>query len=303
MLRITRHQQKERAPVNKVAIMVDGASGISREHAESLGIAIMPYHIIVDGKDYLETEIDKKWLWSRLENKEHLPTTSFPSEGEFLHAYQGLARNSDDILYISLTSRFTKGYDAAIEAKRMALEKLPKTRIEIIDSCSVESGESLLAIAAARAAKEGKDLAEMVKLLNELIPKVTMIQATDTLFYRDKGGRIFQAKSWAKDELSNSFRAILEVDHSSEGITKPVARAKTKRQVMEKMVSFAREKVGNKKICAGITHTNIPEQAEQLKDMMSSQLQCAELYLNEASPISAVHNGKGLISLGFYPSD
>jgi len=34
-----------------------------------------------------------------------------------------------------------------------------------------------------------------------------------------------------------------------------------------------------------------------------SQLQCDELYVNEASAATAVHNGEGLIEFGFYSSD
>ncbi|GAG96263.1 unnamed protein product [marine sediment metagenome] len=32
-------------------------------------------------------------------------------------------------------------------------------------------------------------------------------------------------------------------------------------------------------------------------------LQCDELYVNEASAATAVHNGEGLIEFGFYSSD
>jgi len=50
----------------------------------------------------------------------------------------------------------------------------------------------------------------------------------------------------------------------------------------------------------GIT---VPEQAENLKEMLLSQCHCDELYISEAAAVSAVHNGEGLISFGFYGSD
>jgi len=266
-------------------------------------ITIVPFHTIVDGKDYLDTTIDVKWLYARLKEKDDLPTTSFPSVGEFLQAYQSPAQSSEAILYISMTSAFTKGYEAAVEAREMAREKLPKTKIEVIDSYTLEAGELLLVIEAARAAKESKDLDEIVKLVNAVIPKINLLQAIDTLFYRDKGGRIHAAKSWAEAESSTSFRAILEVDASTGGITKPVARAKTKTQIMNKMIDIAKERIGGRKLHAAIVHTNVPEQAENLKEMLLSQCHCDELYISEAAAVSAVHNGEGLISFGFYSSD
>ena len=286
--------------MNKVAIMTDSLAAIPKEIAEKYEITMVPFHIIVDGKDYLETEIDMKWLYAKLKEKDKLPTTSFPSPGEFLQAYQKLSQNAEAILYISMTSAFTGGYKAAIQAKEMAREKLPKTKIEVIDSYTLEAGELLIVIEAARAAKEGKDLNEIIKLVNELITKLNLLQVTDTLFYRDKGGRIFEAKSWAEAQSSSNFRAILEVDASTGGITKPVARATTKKQLMEKMVNIAKERIGNKKLHAAIVHANVPEQAEQLKEMLLSQCCCEELYISEVPPVTAVHNGEGYIPFGFY---
>jgi DegV family protein with EDD domain len=271
--------------------------------AEKYDITTVPFHTIVDGKDYLDTEVDMKWLYNRLKEKDNLPTTSFPSAGEFFHTYQQLAQSSEAILHVSMTSAFTKGYEAAVEAKKIAREKLPKKRIEVIDSYTIEAGELLIVIEAARAAKEDKDLDEIAKLVNDIIPKINLLQATDTLFYRDKGGWIFQAKSWAEAESSTSFKAILEVDASTGGITKPTARAKTKKQLVEKMADIAKERIGNKKLHAAIVNTNVLEEAVKLKEMLLSQCHCDELYINEAAAVSAVHNGEGLISFGFYGSD
>ncbi len=289
--------------MKKVTIMTDSIAAIPKEIAEEYGITTVPFHVIVDGKDYLDTEIDMKWLYNRLKEKDNLPTTSFPSVGEFFHTYQQLAQSSEAILHISMTSAFTKGYEAAVEAKKMAQEKLPKKRIEVIDSYTIEAGELLIVTEAARAAKEDKDINEIMKLLNEVIPRVNLLEGTDTLFYRDKGGRIFQAKSWAEAESLTSFKAILEVDASTGGITKPIARAKTKTQIMEQMVDIAKERIENKKVHAAIVHTNVLKEAVKLKEMLLSQCHCGELYVKEAAPATAVHSGEGLISFGFYGRD
>jgi len=69
---------------------------------------------------------------------------------------------------------------------------------------------------------------------------------------------------------------------------------------MQKMIDITRERAGNKKLHVAIVHANVPDQAEQLKQMVVSQLHCNELYVSEASPATAVHNGEGLIEFGFY---
>ena len=225
--------------------------------------------------------------------------TPFPV-GECLQAFQEVSQGSEAILYISASSGFTAAYKVALQAKEVARKKLPKTTIEVIDSLTGGSGLALIVLGAARAAKQGKDVEDIVEQVNYLIPRINHLSAPDTLFYLDKGGRICQAKSWAEAQQVSSFRALLEI---AQGVIKPVARAKTKKQLMEKMVSIAKERIGNKKIHAGITHTKAPQQAEELRKMVLSQFQCEELHVFEGLAPTAIHTGQGLIDLGFYGSD
>jgi len=285
--------------------MTDSIAAIPPEMAQEYGIGIVPAHVIMDGKDYPDTEIDMGMLYARLEEKENLPTTSGATTGQFLQAYQEMSQRAEALLVITLTSAYSATYGAAIQAREMAHEKLPKTTIEVVDCRTVAGAQLLIVLQAARAAAQGKSFQEVTKVANDMIPRVNDLSTRDTLFYLDKGGLTFEAGSWAKAEVesASTFRTILKVDASSEGITKPVARAKTKTQIMNKMVDIAKERVRGKKLYAAIVHTNVPDQAEQLKKMLLSQFQCDELYVAEALGATAAKNGRGLIHFGFYGGD
>lgn len=291
--------------MNKVAVITDSVTAIPPEMAQEYGIGLVPAHVIMDGKSYLDTEIDMGMLYDRLEEKENLPTTSGATTGQFLQAYQEMSQRAEAILVITLTSAYSAIYGAALEARELAREKLPKTAIEVLDCRTVAAAQLLIVLQAARAATQGKSLQEVTKVANDMIPRVNDLSTRDTLFYLDKGGLTFEAGSWAKAEVesASTFRTILKVDASSEGITKPVARAKTKTQIMNKMVDIAKERVGDKKLHAAIVHTNVANQAEQLRKMLLSQLQCDELYVAEALGATAAKNGRGLIHFGFYGGD
>jgi DegV family protein with EDD domain len=286
--------------VKKVAVMTDRTSSMAQEVAERFDIKMVPIHIIMDGKDYLDTEVDIEDLYARLDKKENLPTTSFASPEEFLQVYQELSQNAEAILHISLTPAFSGAYNAALEAKEIAQKELPKTTIEVIDSQTTGSGLALIVLAAARAAKQGKNIEEVAEQASYIIQRISYLSAPDTLFYLDKGGRICQAKSWAEAQQVSSFRALIEV---AEGTIKPAARANTKTELLEKMVSIAKERVGNKRIHVAMTHTKAPQQAEELRKMLLSQFECEELYVFEGLAPTVVHIGQGLIDFGFYGSD
>ena len=292
--------------VNKVAIMTDSIAAIPLKMAREYGIGVVPLHVIMDGKGYPDTKItkaDMERLYARLKEKGNLPTTSAPSVGEFLQVYQELSQRAEAILFIFLTSVFSATYGVAMQAKEISQEKLLEIIIEVVDSRTISSGVLLIVLETARAAAQGKSLNEVIEVINNIIPRINLPSTRDTLFYLDKGGLVFGAKSWAEAEGKICFRAIMEIDASTGGKTKPVARAKTKTQIMEKMVDIAKERVGGSELHAAIVHTNVPDQANQLKEMVLSQFRCEEFYICEALAPTAIHNGEGLIEFGFYSSD
>jgi len=289
--------------MRKVAVMTDTVASVPLKIQKEYGIGVIPFHIIMDDKDYLETEINMNYLYTRLKDKENLPTTSFSSSEEYLQFYRKLSQNAEAILHISVTAAFSGAYKAALQAREMAKKKLPKTTIEVIDSKTVEGPQFFLTLEAARAAAQGRNLDEVKQLVTNMIPRLNEFSTRDTLFYLDKGGRVCEAKLWAEAEASSSFRAIVGIDASTGGITKPIARAKTRSQIMDKLVDITRERAGDKKLHFAIAHANIPEQAEQLKQKILSSFQCEEFYILEIPPVVAIHNGEGLIDCGFYGTD
>lgn len=289
--------------MKKVGVVVDAPAAIPAAIAREYEIAIVPLHAIVDGEDYLETEVDMQWLYRRLRETESVPTTSFPSPGEFLVAYRRVAERAESIVSIHMTSMFSKGYEAALEARRVLAKELPNVRVEVIDSRTVEAGEMPIAVGAARAAKEGRDFDEVVELARGIQANMNALYAFETLFYRDKGGRIFKAKPWAEAEArSGGFRAMIEVDASTGGTVSLVARARTKKRMMGKMVEIAEDRMGDRKVRAAIVHANVPQEAEELKELFLSRLQCEEIHVSEALAVTAVQNGEGFISFAFHGS-
>jgi fatty acid-binding protein DegV len=75
---ITQPKTKKESKVKEVAIIANGVATVPLEVAREYDSFVAPFHIKMDGKDYLETEIDRNQLYSRLRGKENLPTTSPP---------------------------------------------------------------------------------------------------------------------------------------------------------------------------------------------------------------------------------
>ncbi len=284
--------------MEKVVISSDSGT-ILPKAAKQYGFTMIPVPIIIDGETYLDTEIDMDELYARLDGKENLPKTSTANIAEFAQFFTDLARNAETVLHISMSSAFSGHHNAALQGKELASEKLPNTRIEVVDSLTMGTGVALVAIQAARAAAQGKGVDEVMALVNSIIPQLNLFLARDSLFYQAEGGRIFEAKTWAEAEQATSFRSVTEVDSSTGGALRPVARAKTVAQIMEKLVEITKERGKGSKLVGVIGHTRALERAEKLKGMLCTELDFDWLDIAEESASAAIHTGKGLIGYGF----
>ncbi len=287
----------------KVAVIVDAPAAVPQELVDDYDMGIVPLHAIIDGKDYLETDVDMDWLLRRLRQRGEVPTTSAPSIGEVFRAYEWAAERAESAISIHMTSVFSKGYGAALEARLLAREKFPGMRIEVVDSRTVEAGEMPIAVEAARLAMQGADFDEVVRKTYELRDAMCALFCFETLFYRDKGGRIFKAKPWADAESHSGmgFKAMIEVDHSTEGTVQLISRAKAKKQLLKKMVQTASERLKGRAFSGAIVHVNAARDAECLARMLNDGLMCSNLRISHGRAVTAIQNGEGFVTFGFHP--
>jgi DegV family protein with EDD domain len=287
--------------MNKVAIITDSIALAPSEIVEKYGIWLVPLPIIIDGESYPETELDLPQFYSRLKSADHLPTTSSPSVGDYLKAFREVSEKSESILCITLTSGFSTAYEVAIQAKKMVEEELPQMVIEVIDSRTVCGAQLLVVLEAARTAARGGTLPEVAEVANNIASRVSQFHLFNDLHYLERGGRIGKARAWASSKVPT--RALLEVDASTGGVMQPLARTRTKTKAVEKLLEVVRERSGGKKLHAVVNHTHVPHEAEELKNQLLSEFQCAELYVTEALPVVATQNGPGCVYLSWYGED
>ncbi|MCK4402274.1 MAG: DegV family protein [Dehalococcoidia bacterium] len=290
--------------MSKVAIITDSVSLLTPEIAETYGITVVSTHITMDGKDYLDIDMNLSEFYAQLpqlREAEKFPTTSSPSISDYLEIYRELAKKVKSILCVTYSPRLGMAYNAATQAKEMLRGELDKVTIEIINSGTCCGAQMLIALEAAKATAKGKRLAEITEMANNMVTQVRQIYIVEDLYYLAKGGRIGKARHWASSTIST--KSLLGLDASTGGVIVPLTRAKTKTKLMEKMLGIVKERSGNKKLHAIINHANVPDEAEELKKRLLSRFDCAELYITPVLPLLAIHNGPGCIWLAWYGGD
>jgi len=290
--------------MNKVAIIIDTTSNMSQEIADRYDVKLMPAGITMGGKTYPDTEINLTDFYEKLpkwKKAGNMPASTAVPISVFLDAYRQLSQRAEAILYISQSAKFSLSLNAALQAKQMAQDELSQTAIEVVDCATVCGAQMLIAIEAARAAAAGKSFSEVVEVTNNMIKKVNEITFSDDLYYLAKGGRIHKARPWAGSKITNTV--LLEADASTGGEHKPLARCKTKGQTLKTLFDLVRQRSGGKKLHVAIDHADALAEAEELKEKVSSQFQCVEVFINQIRPVVTLHTGVGTRIFSWWSED
>jgi DegV family protein with EDD domain len=284
--------------MRKVAVVADSTCCLPQEIVEKYDICVVPLQIVYEGKSYRDgIDITPNEVYKIMRKKENLPTTSTASAGEFLDAYRQVSQKAESILCITVTSLQSKTFEAASAAKEIAKEEIPNTIIEVFDSRSVAGALGFIVREAARVASKGAGLAGAIEAARNMMGKVNFLAMLDTLYYLARLGRIARAAAWVGSVLD--MKPVLE--HSpAVGETMPVARPRTKRRAVERMLQIMAKRTGGSPVHVLVHHADELEEAKKLAAEIESRFNCAELYITEFPPVMGVHTGPGLLAIGFY---
>ncbi len=186
-----------------VYIFTNSVSDISPALARAEGVTLIP-DVIAFGpqEQYLNNvDIDPPTLYQKLTECAALPTTSHPNLGQYEEAFRTVPQDCTEILCINLTSKMSGSYNTACTAKKMLLEEGFPVPITVYDSLQVSFGLCILVLEAARMARTGATVAQIVARLDELRPKIGVYFVMESLANARKGGRVGAIRVLAADLL------------------------------------------------------------------------------------------------------
>jgi len=272
-----------------VQVVTDSMCGIPAALCQELGIAVVPLPLFMDDHTYLDGEISPKKFYSRLRSKRSLPTTSGPTPGAFKEVFETLGADGSPVLAILVGSQFSSTFSAASQAKGMS----SNVGVTLFDSGSNTLGMGFMAIAAARAAREGMSLVDILDLLDRMKESTGVIFAVSDLDYLRRGGRI----SHIGQLIATTLRQvpILEIRN---GPIQPVERVRGGASVLPKLVELVTERVGERRpLRVGVVHTDAEAMAFELAKQAREQLRPDELITSELTPVLGIHTGPDAVGL------
>lgn len=274
-----------------IAVVTDSVACLPSDLAAAYDIRVVPIRIIVGNRvlrDGIDVSVDQVHAW---QEAGIIATSSQPSIGDFLTTYRELAHQVDGIVSIHVSAAMTGTYNAAQMAARM----VPQVPIRVIDSRVATMAQGFLALEAARAAREGASLDEVVERVEALRPRLRFFAVLETVSYLVQSGRAPALATLAVDVLK--IKPILTMQN---GRVDVLAKVRTRRRAIAAMFERMAEDVGNRPVHAAVFHSAAREEAESLFRQIRERLTCRECYLTTFSPVMSLYTGPGVLGVAYY---
>lgn len=282
--------------MNKIAILTDSTANLPLEWVEPYDVQVIPLKIHWGNETFLDgVNITPNEFYARLSHSKSLPTTSQPSTQDFLQAFESLAERADGIIVPLISS----GISGTVASAQAAARQFSRVPVEIVDTRVTSAGQALIVLAAARAAAQGKSLQEVRQVADEVVQRMHLFFAVDTLEYLHRGGRIGGASRYLGTALS--IKPILYFD--SEGKLDALERVRTKGKALQRLITLAEGKANGRSLNLSVIHANAPQVAQEFREQIAQHLHCNDVFTLELSPAIGVHVGPGTIGIAFYTEE
>jgi DegV family protein with EDD domain len=269
-----------------VKIVTDTTADLPASIVADLGIKVVPQYVRFGDQIYRDlVEISYDEFYRRLQNDQVHPSTSQPSPKDFVDVYKSILPAKDGIISLHLSKKLSGTYDSALQAKQLMIKDAV---IEVIDTQSVSMGLGLLAILAARMAKQGASLGEITTAINNASQQTRLLGIFDTLKYLAAGGRIGKAKALVGSILS--VKPILTV---KEGELHPAGQVRSRSKGIDRLVEWTAS-LGNIGDLA-VVHTTTPDEAKALAERLGGYYPKNQIIISRLSAAVGAHAGPGTL--------
>jgi DegV family protein with EDD domain len=239
-------------------------------------------------RDY--EELTPPEFYERLRRATVSPTTSQPTPGDFLAAYEELA-GYGRILSLHLPQKLS----GTVESARRAADDLGDGRVRAIDTGTVSAGLAMLALAVQRRLERGTTDEEVDELVERYRLESRVVWTVDTLEFLAKGGRIGKAAAMAGTLLN--IKPILGIE---DGEVVPLKRVRgAHKAFLEFAEAFETGSRDTPTLRVGIAHADAPDRLAALQELAARVRPRAEVEVEAMlGAVVGTHAGPGAV--GFF---
>jgi DegV family protein with EDD domain len=268
-----------------IKIVTDSTCDLPQTVVDELDIIVIPLYINIGKEGYLDrVELTRQEFYERLPEYSPHPTTAAPGSEVFRRTYEGLAaQGATQILSIHISESLS----ATVDVARAAARETRTIPVTVFDARQLSLGTGFQVETAARAAREGRPMDEILALINDQISRTHVFAALDTLEYLRRSGRMNGAIAGLGHLLQ--LKPLLRMYDGN-----PTAeRVRTSRRAIKRLLEILMEVSPLERVA--LVHTHAREQAEKLHQKAMHLLPDGEIISVDITPVIGANIGPGAV--------
>ncbi len=272
-----------------VGIVTDSAATLPPELVVGNQVAVVPMEVTIGGRSNGDRHVPLEEVVRHLDDGVR---TASPSPGRFSSAI-ARAQGGDGVLVLTVARSMSSTFQAAsLAARRFS------GAVEVLDTGTAAGGEGLVVLAAARAARDGRPLGEVLDAARRAAAGVELVATLDDLRQLVRGGRLPRLVGQLAGLLG--VRPLFEFRN---GAVHPLPPALSRRGARRRMLARWRRSrpAGHPaRLHAAALHALDRDGAERLLEAVKAEVQPASAFVGEFDAVMVAHTGPGLVGLAWW---
>lgn len=279
--------------MQKVRIVTHSGCDLSFAEAEVNKIVMLPDLVVFGSEQYRNNiDIGPEEFYRRLETDDVFPTSAHPSLSEFIDAFR-TAGDCEEIICIVMSSQMTGTINTVNIAAQMLKSEGFAPRIHVYDSRQVSFGLGLAVLGAARMANAGANAEEILRYLDETVPKIGVFFVMQSLKYAKKGGRIGAIKAVTADALGVKPLLVFR-----DGTVSDISLNRSFQAGIQAIFKKYCNHVGDDPEVI-IFHARNEACAIQLSDLIRGEFPHVQPRIEVVGPVVGIYTGVGCVGIAF----
>ena len=284
--------------MRKVKIITDSCSDLNGEQLSKYNIDYVKMTTVFEG---IETPAKLTWtakeahdFYNVMRNGNRINTSQVSME-EFQKVFEKYLKQEMDIVYIGCASKQSGSVNMGHVTARKLMEEYPGSTISCIDALNASIGEGMLAIEAAKMAKEEKSADEITKYIMSIRKTVQEFATVHSLDALKRAGRVSASSAFFGNLMG--VKPILVAD--ANGAQAAFKKVKGRQTSLQEIVKLLKENIIDpENQTVYIAHADCSQsEVDQLSEIVKKEIGCKDVSIGYIGPIVGASIGPDAIGV------
>lgn len=174
--------------MRRIVLTTESGADLPQDLVEKYGIHVVPMHVVMDGKDYLDGTLSVAEVFAYHEKTKKTPSTAATNVHEYQELFKGIREADPDciIVHVGYTSKASASFQSAVIASEDFED------LYLIDTLNVTGGLGAVVIYAAQLLEANPEIGheELIRKVEAIVPKARLAFVPGSLDFLRAGGRV-----------------------------------------------------------------------------------------------------------------